>query len=62
MNREETLNKIKEVEDFTCNYWWPAYIEAQKHSMDTPTLPSVIANIIETRGRFIRKLKESLKK
>lgn len=58
---EEMLKTIRDTEEFTCTYWWPLFLEAQKNTMETPTQAAIIMDIIHTRNNFVCDLKERVR-
>ena len=59
--KREILQEIKRIEDFTCSYWYPAYENAEKKIMDTPTAPAIIWDIIKNRSAYVKRLRRVLK-
>lgn len=53
MNKE--LQHLKDIEDFTESYWWPAYRQALKNVQEAPHAPDIIYGIIVNRQNFIEK-------
>ena len=60
MTNEGILKEIKEVVDFTCSYWWPAYERAEEDITLTPAQPAIILDIIRQRSSYVRELENQL--
>lgn len=62
-NLNYVLNKeIERIEKQVNNYWKPLLSQANKNTLNAPTFPNIIENIIKESEDFISKLRKQIKK
>lgn len=52
--------EIERINKQTNHYWKPLLEKANKNTLNAPTFPSIIENIIKSSDEFVIKLKKQL--